>query len=939
MSINTDPGIDVAGPGPTPARSVDPEEPLSRLLRDLRTTPNGLSDREAARRLIAYGPNELTRRTEHRLWKELGRQFTHPLALLLWAAAGLAWLGGIVQVAVAIVIVIVLNAVFAFVQELQAERAVEALAGYLPASARVRREGSEYDVPARELVPGDVLLIEEGERISADARLISGSLEVDSSTLTGESTPVSRSSEWTDTHVPLLQARDLIFSGTTCTEGDAAAVVVATGMSTELGRIAAMTQRVHTEQSPLERQVRTVAWLIAGIAVAMAAAFMPLATLGGGLGFSAALVLAVGLIAGNVPEGLLPVITLSLAIGVKDLARRGTVVKRLSAVETLGSTDVICTDKTGTLTENHMRVTNLWTIQGDLDPHAARLSDPLEGPLLETLAVCNNATLEGGHEDRGDPTEVALMEIARDLGYTLSSEDRAKARVKAFHFDAVRKLMTTVDRRGRDVVAHSKGAPEALVPLCDKILCADGRSAPLEDEARDQVQEQVRTYAAAGLRVLAAARRPLACLDESMERTQVERDLTLVGLVAMIDPPRPEVRDAVARCHSAGIRIIVVSGDHPLTVAAIAHDVGIGAASDGPVVTGDELDAMSEASLDDLLCANDEIIFARTSPEAKLRIADALRAQGHIVAMTGDGVNDAPALRRADIGVAMGRGGTDVAREAATMVLTDDNFATIVAAVEAGRRVYDNIRKFIVYIFAHATPEIVPYLVFGLARGMVPLPLTILQLLAFDVGTETLPALALGREPAEPGLMSRPPRPRHEGVIRPAMLMRSWLFLGLIAACLQMGGFFGVLLAGGWHAGAPVGPSSPLHHVYQQATTMSLLAMVMSQVGTAFAARTEKASLRSVGPLSNRLLLWGIGFEIGLTALLVYVPACRHLLGTAPLPANWLALTLTFPVIVWGADEFRRYVARRRSGPSPTPVQGGPGLRDAHAADPAGVVV
>ena len=939
MSVNTDREIDDTGPGSAPTRSVDPEEPLSRLLRDLRTSPTGLSEREAARRLIAYGTNELTRRAEHRLWKELGRQFTHPLAIVLWAAAGLAWWAGIIQVAVAIVIVIVLNALFAFVQELQAERAVEALAGYLPSSARVRRDGAEFNVAARELVPGDVLLVEEGERISADARLISGSLEVDASTLTGESTPVSRSAEWPDTNVPLLQARDLIFSGTTCTEGDAAAVVVSTGMSTELGRIAAMTQRVHIEQSPLERQVRTIAWLIAGIAVAMAAAFMPLATLGGGLGFSAALVLAVGLIAGNVPEGLLPVITLSLAIGVKDLARRGTVVKRLSAVETLGSTDVICTDKTGTLTENHMRVTNLWTVRGDLDPRAADLCDPLTAALIETLAVCNNATLVGGHDERGDPTEVALMEVAADLGYRLNAEDRAEARAKAFHFDAARKLMTTIDRMGPGVTAHTKGAPEALLPLCDKVLCADGRSAPLDDALRDQVQDQVRTYAAAGLRVLAAALRTLPSRNVTFERAQVESDLTLVGLVAMIDPPRPEVADAVARCHSAGIRIIVVSGDHPLTAAAIAHQVGIGAAGGGPVVTGAELDAMSESSLDELLAGTDEIIFARTSPEAKLRIADALRAKGHIVAMTGDGVNDAPALRRADIGVAMGRGGTDVAREAATMVLTDDNFATIVAAVQAGRRVYDNIRKFIVYIFAHATPEIVPYLVFGLARGLVPLPLTILQLLAFDVGTETLPALALGREPAEPGLMARPPRRRSEGVIRPAMLMRSWLFLGLIAACLQMGGFFWVLLAGGWHPGDPVGPSSPLHHVYQQATTMSLLAMVMSQVGTAFAARTDRASLRSVGPLSNRLLLWGIAFEIGLTALLVYVPACQHLLGTAPLPGHWLALTLAFPVIVWGADEFRRYVVRRRSGPSSTALQGGPGLRDTHAADPAGVLV
>ena len=330
----------------------------------------------------------------------------------------------------------------------------------------------------------------------------------------------------------------------------------------------------------------------------------------------------------------------------------------------------------------------------------------------------------------------------------------------------------------------------------------------------------------------------------------------------MLDPPRPEVADAVARCHTAGIRIIVVTGDHPLTAAAIAGQLGIGS-RDSPVITGTELDQMTERDLDELLRSGQELIFARASPEAKLRIADALRAEHHTVAMTGDGVNDAPALRRADIGIAMGRSGTDVAREASTMVLTDDNFATIVAAVQAGRRVYDNIRKFLLYIFAHTTPEVVPFLVFALARGAVPLPLTVLQLLAFDVGTETLPALALGREPAEPGIMNRPPRPAGEGVIRRAMLLRAWLFLGLIAACLQMGAFFYVLLRAGWHPGAATGPGSPLHHAYLQATTMTFLSMVVAQIGTAFAARTERASLRSVGPFSNPLLLAGIAAELG----------------------------------------------------------------------------
>ncbi|HEY1347757.1 MAG TPA: HAD-IC family P-type ATPase, partial [Streptosporangiaceae bacterium] len=361
------------GPGAGgPLAAIDATEPVERLLRDLRSSRAGLPGREAARRLIVYGPNQLRRRGGHHVWRELGRQFSHPLALLLWAAAGLAWLAGIVAVAVAIVIVILLNALFAFLQEMQAERAVEALQAYLPQHAAVLRDGAPVTVEAMELVPGDVLLLEEGDRISADARMLAGTIEVDTSTLTGESVPVARSADWADSGVPLLQARDLVFSGTTCTGGEARAIVVATGMHTELGRIAALSERVKPEQSPLERQVRRVAWLIAIIAVAMAGAFLPVATLGAGLSFPQAIVFAVGLIAGNVPEGLLPVITLALAIGVRDLVRRGAVVKRLSSVETLGSTDVICTDKTGTLTQNRMRVTRMWTVGGEGSPGGGR---------------------------------------------------------------------------------------------------------------------------------------------------------------------------------------------------------------------------------------------------------------------------------------------------------------------------------------------------------------------------------------------------------------------------------------------------------------------------------------------------------------------------------------------------------------------------------------
>jgi calcium-translocating P-type ATPase len=696
--------------------------------------------------------------------------------------------------------------------------------------------------------------------------------------------------------------------------------VFATGMQSELGRIAAMSERVDVEESPLEHQVRRVAWLIAAIAVAMAFAFLPIATLGGGLSFSNAIVLVVGLIAGNVPEGLLPVITLSLAIGVRGLVRRGALVKRLSAVETLGSTDVICTDKTGTLTENRIVPTLIWTTAGELDAQHPDQEAPVTGPvatLVDVMTACNNATVDG-EQPSGDPTEVALLQVAAQL-----SEGREQptdsTRIALFHFDPALKLMSTVDERGGVVWVDTKGAPEALLPLCTTITTSDGKLQKLDASARTALAKQIDDYASRGLRVLGFAARQLEPRSAApVKRDDAEQSLSFLGLVAMTDLPRPEVADAVARCHSAGIRIIVISGDHPLTAAAVARQVGIGNETSA-VITGEQLAQMDDHALDELLRNDEEVVFARSSPEAKLRITNALRAEGHVVAMTGDGVNDAPALQRADIGIAMGRSGTDVAREAATMVLTDDNFATIVAAVEAGRVVYDNIRKFIFYIFAHATPEVVPFLIFGLSRGAVPLPLSVLLLLTFDVGTETLPALALGREAAEPGIMHRPPRKHDEGIVQTSMLVRAWLFLGLIAAALAMGGFFYILSNAGWHPGDAVGAGHPLHHAYQQAVTMTFLGMVMCQVGTAFAARTDRASLRTVGVFTNRLLLWGIAFELGLAAMIIYVPFFQHLLGTAALPADAVLIAATFPFIVWGADESRRGLVRRRGRRHPEP--------------------
>ena len=912
----------------------DPEERLDLILRHLGTGRAGLSEREARRRLEQHGPNTIERRQGPSHLRDLARQFTHPLALLLWVAAALAAATGIVALAAAIVAVIVLNAVFAFSQELQAERATEALREFLPPRARVRRGGEAVEVEAANLVPGDLLLVEEGDRLSADARLIEGDLEVDASPLTGESQPVARTAHRSAPAASPLEAEDLVFSGTLCTAGEAEAIVYATGMGTQLGRIAALSQRVRVEASPLQVQVNRVALLIAGVAVVAGALFFALGTTLAGLSLSDSVTFAIGLLVANVPEGLLPTITLALAVGVRRMAQRRALVKRLTAVETLGSTDVICTDKTGTLTEGRMSVRALWADGAELSPAknsadgpetsnietfqahrhgGAAAAEPFSA-LLRTALRCNNAIARreaDGWRRAGDPSESALLVAVAELGEDVESaqSDRDAVRRALFHFDPRLKRMTTLDEEpGGQLWYHTKGAPLELLERCASIRGREGDRA-LTDEDRVAAEAAFEGYARRGMRVFGFAERRAEA--PGTDRHRAEAGLSFVGLIALEDPLRPEIVDSVARCRRAGVRIVVVTGDHGLTATAVAREAGI--VGEAPtVLTGAEVEAMAERDLDRLLTETRELIVARSNPETKLHLVDALEAEGHTVAMTGDGVNDAPALRRADIGVAMGKSGTDVAREAATMVLTDDDFASIVAAIEEGRVVYENIRKFITYIFAHATPEVVPFLIFALSGGAVPLPLTALQILAIDLGTETLPALALGREPAEPGILDRPPRPRSESIVSRAMLTRAWLWLGLLEAALVTGGFFVVLTAAGWSPGDPTGSGSPLHGDYLAATTMTFAGITACQVGTAFAARTSRASLRQIGVFSNPLLLWGIGFELAFAAALIYLPPLQDLFGTAALSPAHLALLIPFPFVVWGSDELRRRWLRRR---------------------------
>ncbi|MDO8692110.1 MAG: cation-transporting P-type ATPase [Dehalococcoidia bacterium] len=888
----------------------------------------GLTEEEARRRLSQHGPNELkvTRRTPLAL--RFLANFYQVFALLLWVSAGLAFVSGSVALAWTIVAVIVLNAIFSFVQEYQAEKAVEALKKLLPAKARVLRDGAVRELLARELVPGDVIVLEAGDHISADARLVDESeLRTDNSALTGESEAVRRTADPVPKHqVPLIEIPNLVFAGTSVAFGSGRAVVFATGMETEFGKIARLTQGVKLEQSPLQIEVRNIALMIAAIALVAGGILFVIGTAMAELSVSNASLFAIGMITANVPEGLLPTLTLALAVGVSALARRNAIVERLSAVETMGSVTVICTDKTGTLTANEMTVRETWLNgknvhvtgagydpSGGFSTDAAGLSDEdLEGMrlLLRSASFCNNSRLicPATPDDKwtivGDPTEAALLVAARKGSLDYVGELAVSPRMYELPFDSSRKRMTTVHKKDGTLVAYAKGAPKEMLCICDRIWI-DGQTRPLTDELRRTITDQNDAFALCALRVLAAAYRPLPPDTDYRSVGPVEKDLIFVGLLAMMDPPRPEVTRAIERCHGAGIKVFMVTGDYGLTAKTIATRIGLVRGEGTRIVNGAELDLMPAEALREILRSRD-LIFARVAPEHKLRIAAELQVMGETVAMTGDGVNDAPALKKADIGIAMGVSGTDVAREAAQMILADDNFATIEGAVEEGRRVYDNIRKFLVYIFAHLGPEAVPFMAFAIFP--IPLAITPMQILAIDIGTETLPALALGVEQAEPGIMQRSPRPKGERLLTGALLVRAYLFFGLIEAFFVMAGFFWTLNRFGWTWGTSLNSTDPL---YLRASTMGFLGIVMTQVGTVFASRTNRVSVFQVGLFSNKWVLGGVAFELALTVVLLYVPPIASFFGMYPLgPEEW-AVAAMFGPMVFLADEARKWLARR----------------------------
>jgi Ca2+-transporting ATPase len=897
----------------------------------------GLSSGEARRLLAEHGPNVLAEPPRPSHLRQLAANLVHLFALLLWGGAALAFVAGIPELGAAIVVVVLVNAAFAFAQEYRAERASDALRRMLPQTARVRRDGVAVEVPAEELVPGDLLLLEPGDRVSADGCLLERhDLRVDRSALTGESRPVDPG--------------ETVEAGTHVVRGNAEAEVTATGMATAFGRIAELAQRTEEGRSPLEREIDHVTRLIAVFVLVLGIAFFLVAGWLG-MGLTERFVFAIGVMVANVPEGLLPTVTLSLALATQRMARRHALVRRLSSVETLGETTVICTDKTGTLTENELTVERVWTpAHGDYGVEGAgyepfgrflrdgRPADPRPlRELLRACLMCNDARVAHGRVV-GDPTEGALVVLAEKGGLHHAREVALRPRLAELPFDSERKRMTTVHAvRGRRI-AYAKGAAEILVPRTT--------AAPAVRERALAAAEEMEKGA---LRVLAVARRVLPDGVDAEDADAVETELELLGIVGMLDPPRPEVAAAVASCRRAGIRVLMVTGDSGWTAEAVARRIGlvghrpvVGPQADVhgrrevQVLGPRTVDRLDDAELGRQLREHD-VIFARINPEQKLRLARLLRELGEVVAMTGDGVNDAPALREAHIGVAMGRSGTDVARETADMVLLDDNFASIVAAVEEGRAVFDNIRRFALYHFASNVAELIPFLVWGLSGGRVPLPLVVMQVLAIDLGTDMLPAIALGTERAEPGTMERPPRPREERLLSPRVLARVYGWVGLWEGLGAMASFFFAYLLGGWRPGQPLPSAGPR---YVEATTMTQTGIVMGQVGAGLAMRTSRRSVFSIGLLSNRFLLVGIAFELALAACLIYVPGLNTLFHQRPIGAAHWAFLALWPFVVFGTEEGRKAVARGRARRRRARPRGRPGrtprrrARRARAASP-----
>ncbi len=904
------------------------ETEIAEVFAALESSPEGVAAAEVEKRFHSFGPNEIQEKRRTPLYIKFLKQFFNFFAILLWVAGGLAFLGeylspneGNLNLGIAIVAVIFINAIFTFYQEYKAEQAAEALKRMLAPVARVIRGKQEQEIPAREVVVGDVIVLAEGDRVPADGRLFEQyELKVNNAPLTGESIPQTRSTA--PEQGELIESSNAVFSGTTVVSGSGKAVVFATGMGTEFGKIAGLTQEIKEEKTPLQKEIAFFIRVISIIAILLGILFFFTGWVIG-RDFTANFIFAIGIIIANVPEGLLPTVTLTLSIASQRMARRNALIKSLNSVETLGSTTVICTDKTGTLTQNEMTVIKLFANDQEFAvtgsgyrPEGALLSNGqtvpdaemvvLE-PLLKTARYCNNSELivkEGRHVIIGDPTDGALLVLSKKfMGAAAPQGEDAVERIFELPFTSERKMMSTITQGERDeAVAYVKGAPESVLALSTRILI-DGEERPLAAADKERLGTVAESFEKDALRTIALAYRAVP-VQERYIAGEVEHDLVFLGLAGMIDPPRTEVREAVQKCKRAGIKIVLITGDNRLTAEAIAREAGVIEGDEPVIVEGAELNRMSKDRLKEIL-RYPEIIFARSAPKNKLDIVEALKELGEVVAVTGDGVNDAPALKEADIGIAMGAG-TDVAKEASDVILIDDNFKSIVDAVMEGRTVFDNIKKFVTYILTSNIPEIVPFIIYVLFR--VPLPLTVIQILAIDLGTDMVPAIALGTEPPELDIMERPPRSRKERMLTVPTLLRSYGFIGPIEAATGLLGYWWVLKEGGWVRGMDLAFTDPL---YIKATTMCLAAIIICQIANGLQCRSIRNSIFRIGFFKNKALFLGFATELLLIFGFAYLLFFQRFLGTGPLELKHWLFFIPFAILIFVLEEIRKWLKRR----------------------------
>ncbi len=914
------------------------QQALDQLNSDLQ---HGLDPSEAAQRLEKYGSNELIERGVKSPWKILLEQFSETMVVILIISAIISGFLGDIKDTVAIIAIVIINALLGFRQEYQAERAMAALKKLAVPTVRVRRGGHIQEISARELVPGDIIILEAGNTIPSDGRLLeSANLRIQESALTGESEPVSKQSVvLSQADLPLAERHNMVYMGTTVTYGRGQAVVTETGMNTQLGGIAELMQTTGQEKTPLQRRLDQLGKGLALAALALVAIVFLLGLLRGE-DVKILFLTSISIAVAAVPEGLPAVVTIALALGARRMLKRQALIRKLPAVETLGSVTVICSDKTGTLTENRMTVTILDVADHRLDLVQESDTIPIRGPdapcidpnpdaeqvellrdhpaltlLLAGGCLCNDAILECDPEESrniliiGDPTEGALVVAAARMGLDKDALEDTFPRIAEAPFDSERKRMTTVHKMpasedevpqayqsiwdwegwaGRlDFVSFTKGAVDGLLEVCSQVWVND-HSEPMSAEWLRRIEAGNERLAQRGMRILGVACRAFEAVPEDPGAESLEQELVFVGLAGMIDPARPEVKNAVGTCRTAGIRPIMITGDHPLTARYIASELGI--STNGKVYTGQDLEKLEMGALEEAV--SETSVYARVSPEDKLKIVQALQNLGHIVAMTGDGVNDAPALRKADIGVAMGITGTDVSKEAADMVLLNDNFATIVAAVEEGRVIYDNIRKFIQYTLSSNTGEIwvmllAPFL------GM-PLPLLPLQILWINLVTDGLPGLALGVEKGERNTMSRPPYPPNENIFARG-LGKNILWIGLLMGFISLG-------AGWWYwrLGNPI---------WQ---TMVFTTLTLSEMGYVLSIRSNQDSLFTIGLFSNRAMSGAVSLTILLQFAVIYIPFLQSLFKTTPLPVGDLLFAILLSTVIFWAVEFQKWLSRRK---------------------------